>query len=96
VVEVGEGVVIEHQTWMPIETAPKSTSTQEANGARVRGIYLLGFMPDDTSSDPATGISVIWWEPHGGHRKQGHWVSDAGIDGCKPSHWMALPAPPDA
>lgn len=85
----------EINTWRPIDTAPKSTSVPGGGGHIVTGIYVLGFIPANASSDrPELGISVVWWEPHGGPKKAGHWVADGDIGGCVPSHWLPLPFPP--
>ncbi len=81
--------------WQPIETAPKSTAV----GNRVTGAYLLGFVPDHVTTEPQTGITVIWWEPlqrctYGKRRgMMGTWMHDIGE--CEPSHWMELPQVPD-
>lgn len=88
--------------WKPIETAPKSMSKpvgpfhdpisgKMMMGADVRGIYLLGFCPDEGLS-PQACITVIWWEPHQGPKGEGEWISDTGS--VRPTHWMELPAAP--
>ncbi len=80
--------------WQPIETAPKSV----ADGSRIDGVYLLGFIPDVDAVDPASCIDVIWWEPllpnvRGG---RGKWVANRFGDACEvaPTHWRPLPVPP--
>ncbi|KGQ19868.1 hypothetical protein LF41_2375 [Lysobacter dokdonensis DS-58] len=84
----------EGRGWLPIESAPKSV----ADGSRVGGIYLLGFVPEDDVEDPCVMIDVVWWEPllpnNAGGR--GKWVRSAnGTDvECKPTHWQPLPTPP--
>ena len=74
--------------WHPIETASKSTSKDVPGGKLVRGIYLLGFCPEEGAS-PESCIEVIWWEPNidGGVWYQGH-------HDVNPTHWMPLPEPP--
>lgn len=81
--------------WQPIETAPKS----KADGRRVEGIYLLGFVPDVDVTDEALMIDVIWWEPllpnnHGG---RGKWCANRYGEAVevRATHWMPLPLPPN-
>lgn len=82
-------------TWQPIETAPKSTSTPARDGGHhVRGVYLLGFCPDEILS-PEACVCVIWWEPHHYGQDRGAWVGDSTLE-VRPTHWMHLPAPPIA
>lgn len=82
--------------WLPIESAPKSV----ADGSRVEGIYLLGFIPDDSLVDLSAGIDVIWWEPLLPNNKgtRGKWCANRFGDVCEvlPTHWQPLPAPPAA
>ncbi len=78
--------------WQPIATAPKSTTTPAAGGHHVKGVYLLGFCPEEGPT-PEGCISVIWWEPHHHGENRGAWVSEAGFE-VKPTKWMRLPAPP--
>lgn len=80
--------------WQPIETAPKSTTTPAPGGHHVRGVYLLGFCPEDGPT-PEGCISVIWWEPHHHGENRGAWVSEAGFE-VRPTKWTRLPAPPVA
>lgn len=77
--------------WQGIETAPKSTSQTMPHGKFVKGVYLLGFIPDNAGPDLQTGIDVIWWEPNA--KENGAWFGpDA--EPCNPTHWMPLPAAP--
>lgn len=78
--------------WQSIETAPKSTSVDVPGGKHVNGIYILVYCPDDTAIDPASCITVCWWEPNmdGGI---GRWQGDADVP-YHPTHWMPLPPPP--
>ena len=75
--------------WKTIDTAPKP----DLNDTSVCR-YLLGFIPTDDIeqyvSDPASLISVIWWEPK---LQGGIWTTDADL-ACQPTHWMALPDAP--
>ncbi|HEX7853802.1 MAG TPA: hypothetical protein VF503_08920 [Sphingobium sp.] len=83
--------------WQDIATARKSTSEPHPNSRKVKGVYLLGFIPDPDAIDPQSCISVIWWEPHMGPRKQGCWVTDATCihgEGVQPTHWAYLPEAP--
>lgn len=73
--------------WQPIDTAPKSTH----EGEYVRGIYLLGYCPEE-GIRPDACICVIWWEPL---QNGGEWVNEAGAL-VRPTHWMPLPEPPAA
>ena len=77
--------------WLPIKSAPKSTSQDTPAGKFVRGIYLLGYCPDEGAS-PDSCIEVIWWEPneHGG---RGAWYSGGTFE-VRPTHWRPLPAAP--
>ena len=86
------GPFLPEDRWQPIETAPKS----KADGTRVEGIYLLGFVPDEDFVDPASVVKIIWWEPllpnsRGG---RGKWCSDGacGDDAIevKPTLWRPL------
>ena len=77
-------------TWQPINTAPKSTSTPTTWGHDVRGVYLLGYCPDESAHDPSICICVIWWEPH---LDGGRWQGEAN-NPMRPRNWMPLPAPP--
>jgi hypothetical protein len=83
------------RAWQPIETAPKSV----ADGSRVDGIYLLGFVPDDDLVDRSAGIRIIWWEPllTGANGKRGKWVADGFEETLEvtPTHWQDLPPPPE-
>lgn len=80
--------------WQPIKSAPKSV----ADGSRVEGIYLLGFVPEDDLVDRSAGIRIIWWEPllPGANGHRGKWVSEAFAESVEvsPTHWMPLPEPP--
>lgn len=80
--------------WQPIETAPKSV----ADGQRVGGIYLLGYVPDSDVADPSACIDIIWWEPLLPNKRggRGKWCANAFGDACEvsPTHWMPLPEPP--
>lgn len=80
--------------WQPIKTAPKSTTTPAPGGHHVRGVYLLGFCPEEGAT-PESCISVIWWEPHHHGENRGAWVSEAGFE-VEPTKWTRLPAPPVA
>lgn len=68
--------------WRTIDSAPKSTHV----GRDVRGIYLLGFCPDDAGSDPQQGITVIWWEPL---TEGGVWYGGDAMK-VRPTHWAPL------
>lgn len=74
--------------WQPIETAPKSL----ADGSNVRGIYLLGYCPDESAIDPSSCICVTWWEPN---IDGGVWYGEGGY-AVRPTHWMSLPPAPSA
>lgn len=78
----------ERAAWEPIETAPKSTVDE--NG-RVQGVYLLGYCPDE-AVDPASCLSVIWWEPL---TDGGIWYGQEAIE-VRPTMWrhITLPEPP--
>lgn len=78
--------------WRPIETAPKSTSTEIEGGHFVRGIYLLGFCPEEGARLEGC-MSVIWWEPNLHGIGKGAWINDGDME-VHPTHWMPLPAPP--
>ena len=88
-------VSVQPWNWQPIEEAPKSV----ANGTRVQGIYLLGFVPADHDELSQSGVRVIWWEPTqrctSGPRRgmMGTWISDDSIS-VEPSHFMPLPPAP--
>jgi len=80
--------------WLPIESAPKSV----ADGRRVEGVYLLGFIPDSDACDPLSCMDTIWWEPllpnsAGG---RGKWCAGKSDIEVSPTHWQPLPAPPAA
>lgn len=72
--------------WQPIDTAPKSTH----EGEYVRGIYLLGYCPEE-GIRPDACICVIWWEPL---QNGGEWVNEAGAS-VRPTHWQPLPPAPE-
>lgn len=83
--------------WQPMETAPKSA----ADGSRVSGIYLLGFVPDaEMDFDPNACIDIVWWEPLLPNKAgtRGKWCRSAGDTTveCEPTHWRPLPATPAA
>ncbi len=80
--------LISAMQWQPIETAPKSTSTDVPGGKHVEAVYLLGFCPEEGIS-PAGCIEVIWWEPN---MDGGVWCASGFA--IKPTHWMPLPEPP--
>lgn len=89
------GVAVDE--WRPIESAPKSV----ADGSRVSGVYLLGFVPDEEIDfDPNACIDIVWWEPLLANKAgtRGKWCRSAGstVIECKPTHWRPLPAPPAA
>lgn len=78
--------------WQSMDTAPKSV----ADGSRIDGIYLLGFIPDDDLVDPQAAIDVIWWEPllpnsSGG---RGKWCANRYGEALEvvPTKWQHLPA----
>ena len=77
--------------WRPIGTAPKSTTTPTKHGNYVKGIYILGFCPEEGAS-PQSCICVVWWEPHENNNK-GAWMGEGGFP-VKPTHWQPLPPPP--
>lgn len=74
--------------WMPIETAPKSL----ADGSNVRGVYLLGYCPDESAIDPSSCICVVWWKPN---IDGGVWYGEGGY-AVRPTHWMPLPPAPSS
>lgn len=80
--------------WLDISTAPRSL----AEGSHVKGVYLLGYCPDD-ALDPSGCMSAIWWEPLQrctiGKRRgmMGTWYAEGGIE-AEPTHWQPLPPPP--
>jgi hypothetical protein len=77
--------------WMPIETAPKSTSTPTKLGHHVVGRFILGFIPEpEMSADDRCHMAVIWWEPHQLGQDRGAWISDSCCE-VKPTHWRELP-----
>jgi hypothetical protein len=78
--------------WQTMDNAPKSTSTPCPGGNHVRGIYILGLMPDD-ALDPESCVDVIWWEPHE-NNEQGCWVSNTETN-IHPVLWTHIPALPD-
>lgn len=84
------------QGWLPIAEAPKSV----ADGSRVAGIYLLGFIPDASLEDDQCKIDVIWWEPllPNNAGKRGKWCASSFGDSVEvcPTHWQPLPAPPSS
>ena len=80
--------------WQPMDVAPKSV----ADGERVEGIYLLGYIPDADLVDPQACIDVIWWEPllpnsQGG---RGKWCANRYGEACEvaPTGWQHLPSAP--
>ena len=75
--------------WKTVDSAPKAP--MPPTGKAVQGIYLLGFCPDE-GVDPKTCICIVWWEPV---LNGGCWVGELGSS-VRPTHWMHLPAPPDA
>lgn len=77
--------------WLPMESAPKSTSINTPHGIHVRGVYLLGFCPEE-ALDMSGCIAVIWWEPHLFGDNKGGWSADNGE--VEPTHWQLLPPPP--
>ena len=79
--------------WLPIKSAPKSTSVDSPHGKYVRGVYLLGYCPDESVIDPLGCIDAIWWEPNENNGK-GCWYGAGGVE-VRPTHWMPLPSPPD-
>lgn len=83
-----------YRPWALIDTAPKSTTTPTPHGHDVKGIYLLGFCPEEGAT-PESCICIIWWEPHHHGDHKGAWVSDAGFE-VEPTHWQYPPAPPAA
>lgn len=74
------------QGWRSMDSAPKSTLDEHG---RVRGVFLLGFCPDE-AVDPASCLSVIWWEPL---TDGGVWYGQEAMT-VRPTHWMPLPPPP--
>lgn len=80
--------------WRPIAEAPKS----QADGRRVDGIYLLGFIPDPDFVSPDAAIDVIWWEPLLPNKRggRGKWVANRFGEACdvEPTLWQPLPPPP--
>lgn len=80
--------------WQPIETAPKS----QADGSRIEGVYLLGFIPDAELLDGQAQIDVIWWEPLLPNKAgtRGKWCANAFGDSVevRPTLWMPLAAAP--
>lgn len=88
--QLGGGV----DAWQPIESAPKSV----ADGTRVEGIYLLGFVPDADAVDPSSCMDTIWWEPllPNNAGKRGKWCAGKSDIEVSPTHWQPLPPPPRA
>ena len=78
--------------WLPIESAPKSV----ADGTRVEGIYLLGFVPDADAVDPSSCMDTIWWEPllPNNAGKRGKWCAGKSDIEVSPTHWQPLPESP--
>ena len=74
--------------WQPIATAPKST----VENGLVRGIYILGYCPDE-GTDPQACISVIWWEPLM-RNGRGQWHGEICDTPMRPTHWLPLPKAP--
>ena len=78
--------------WQPMDVAPKSV----ADGERVEGIYLLGYIPDADLVDPQAYIDVIWWEPLLPNSKgeRGKWCANRYGEACEvaPTGWQHLPA----
>lgn len=77
--------------WRSMDAAPKSA----ADGNRVEGVYLLGFIPDDDLADPQACIDVIWWEPLLPNSKggRGKWCANRYSEACEvaPTKWQHLP-----
>lgn len=77
-------------SWQPIETAPKSTSRDVPGGSLVKGLYILGYCPDESVTDPKSCICVTWWEPN---IDGGCWYGEGGY-AMRPTHRHPLPEPP--
>jgi hypothetical protein len=76
--------------WQPIESAPKD------------GTAILAYIPFAwANEEPAALQDVVEW--HGPAGSNGFWFSrtapnyhQACDKRCQPTHWMPLPAPPNA
>ena len=95
VARIGLTAALPHLSgWRPIAEAPKS----QADGRRVDGIYLLGFIPDPDFVSPDAAIDVIWWEPLLPNKRggRGKWVANRFGEACdvEPTLWQPLPPPP--
>lgn len=67
--------------WQPIETAPRTARS------------ILVWCPERMNT-----YVVTWWQSDRNHAEP-RWCHFGGISGElteEPSHWMPLPAPPDA
>lgn len=84
-----EAAAVAGRQWMPIETAPKSTSTPTPYGHDVRAVYFLAYCPEE-GARPESCICVCWWEPH---LDGGRWQGE-GDFALRPTHWQPLPPPP--
>lgn len=80
--------------WLPIESAPRSV----ADGRRVEGTYLLGFVPSAEAVDRQMQVDVIWWEPLMSNKAgtRGKWCASSFGDAVEvePTHWQPLPKAP--
>lgn len=79
--------------WQPIVTAPKSTTTPCRGGHDVRGVYFLGYCPDESAHDPQSCICVCWWEPHMHGVNKGGWQGEADYE-LRPILWRPMPIAP--
>lgn len=84
--------------WQPIETAPRD------------GSFIMLFVPRGQLETGPVTIGGYWKaedRQENGRFKKGEWTladfcgwlgadADYGASFCHPTHWMPLPAPPDA
>lgn len=71
------------QAWRPIETAPKDRT------------WVLGFESRIGMNDKYTPHEVMRWVDFGLSDRGAHWRNSMN-NLCQPTHWMPLPAAPQA